>query len=116
MIRLTIIARLIDGLPLAASMEDEHDEGGLAEYKSQAKQLFKRLNESSPNRCSIESGSFVFHYAIEYGVCYLTLVDRSYPKRLAFSYLEELQKQFQMEYGGEVGTVARPYAFIKFGK
>eukprot|EP00126_Sphaerothecum_destruens_P004417 Sdes_comp18174_c0_seq3m7693 len=114
MIRLTIIARLIDGLPLAASMEDDVDDRGMAEYKSQGKMIFKKLTDSSPNRCSIESGAFIFHYFIEYGVCYLTLVDKSYPKKLAFSYLQELQKQFQIEYGNEVGTAARPYAFIKF--
>jgi vesicle transport protein SEC22 len=34
---------------------------------------------------------------------------------LAFSYLEEIQKEFQEKYGNEVGTVARPYAFVKFG-
>ncbi|KAJ3117347.1 SNAP receptor [Phlyctochytrium bullatum] len=86
----------------------------LTEYKNQAKQLFKRLSPDSDQRCSIETGPFIFHYLIEFGVCYLTLCDRSYPKKLAFAYLEELQKEFQEKYGGEVGTVARPYAFVKF--
>ena len=30
--------------------------------------------------------------------------------------MEELQVEFQSKYGTEVGTVARPYAFVKFGK
>jgi vesicle transport protein SEC22 len=51
---------------------------------------------------------------IEFGVCYLTLCEKSYPKKLAFTYLEELQKEFHEKYGQEVGTVARPYAFVKF--
>ena len=54
-------------------------------------------------------------YLIELGVCYLVLCDRAYPKKLAFSFLEELQKEFWNEFGNEVGTAARPYAFIKFG-
>jgi vesicle transport protein SEC22 len=49
------------------------------------------------------------------GVCYLTLCEKAYPKKLAFAYLEELQKEFWGEFGNEVGTAARPYAFIKFG-
>jgi hypothetical protein len=53
-------------------------------------------------------------YLIEFGVCYLTLCEKSYPKKLAFTYLEELQKEFHEKYGQEVGTVARPYAFVKF--
>jgi vesicle transport protein SEC22 len=49
------------------------------------------------------------------GVCYLTLCDRSYPRNLAYSYLEELKIEFSEKFGQEVGTVARPYAFVKFG-
>lgn len=52
---------------------------------------------------------------MEMGVCYLALCDKSYPKVLAFQYLEELQKEFNASYGTEVGSVARPYAFVKFG-
>ncbi len=52
---------------------------------------------------------------IEFGVVYLTLCERSYPKKLAFQYLEELQKEFHQSYGEEMQRVARPYAFVKFG-
>lgn len=47
-------------------------------------------------------------------MCYLVLADRAYPKRLAFNYLEELQKEFSLLYATEVGSATRPYAFIKF--
>ncbi|KAJ1566325.1 SNAP receptor [Cladochytrium tenue] len=113
-VKSTIIARAVDGLPLAASMDDEESDN-LADYKNQAKLIFKRISSTdSDQRCSIESGPYVFHYLIELGVCYLCLCDRSYPKKLAFAYLEELQKEFQEKYGPEVVTVARPYAFVKF--
>ena len=123
MVKSTIIARVVDGLPLAASMDDEevnilkliNQSVDLTEYKTQAKQLFKRLAYETEQRCTIESAPYVFHYLIEFGVCYLTLCEKSYPKKLAFAYLEELQKEFQEKYGHEIGTVARPYAFVKFG-
>jgi vesicle transport protein SEC22 len=54
-------------------------------------------------------------YSIEGNVVYLTLCDKTYPKRLAFSYLEEVQKEFQEQYAREIDTAARPYAFVKFG-
>lgn len=41
---------------------------------------------------------------------------RSYPKKLAFQYLEELAREFGRLYGSQVDTVQRPYAFIKFGE
>ncbi|RUP45861.1 LOW QUALITY PROTEIN: hypothetical protein BC936DRAFT_147646 [Jimgerdemannia flammicorona] len=40
----------------------------------------------------------------------------SYPRKLGFSYLEELSKEFYLSYGNEVEKVGlRPYAFVKFG-
>ena len=61
-------------------------------------------------------------YVIESGICYLTLTDRGYNKRLAFLFLEEISREFvnylTMEHGDEwqkvVDTVGRQYAFIKF--
>ncbi|CAG8754860.1 11474_t:CDS:2, partial [Gigaspora margarita] len=74
------------------------------------------MNENSEERCSIESGSYYFHYLIQNGVCYMTICDRSYPRQFAFSYLEELAKEFSMSYGNEVEKKnLRPYAFVKFG-
>ncbi|CEP18707.1 hypothetical protein [Parasitella parasitica] len=115
MVKTTIIARISDGLPLAASMDDEQVETELAEYKGQAKTIFKRLNINSEPRCSIESGKYVFHYIIEGSVCYLCICEQSYPRKLAFSYLEELAKEFNMSYGNEADKPGlRPYAFVKF--
>ena len=64
---------------------------------------------------SVDSGAFVFHYLIESGVCYLTLADKGYPKKLAYQYLEDLQREFARLYAQQIDTAARPYAFIKFG-
>ncbi|XP_028657328.1 vesicle-trafficking protein SEC22b-like [Erpetoichthys calabaricus] len=115
MITLTMIARVQDGLLLAASMQESEQTGrNLQEYQSQAKQLFRKLNENSPSRCSLEAGPMMFHFLIVQGVCYLVLCDGSYPKRMAFSYLEELQTEFSELYGKRLASVSRPYAFIEF--
>jgi len=37
-------------------------------------------------------------------------------QKLAFQYLEELASEFSRLYGTQVDSVARPYAFIKFGE
>lgn len=68
------------------------------------------------DRLSINSGRFSFHMYLEGAVCYLTLTDKNYPKKLAFQYLEELHNEFKALYGAQIETVARPYAFIKFGE
>ncbi|KAL7751878.1 SNAP receptor [Sorochytrium milnesiophthora] len=115
MVHATIIARLSDSLPLAASMDDERGDSDLNEYKNQAKHLLRKLSDQSETRCSIESGAYVFHYAIEHGVCYLTICDKSYPRKLAFDFLSELAREFYGLYGNEVhASGLRPYAFVKF--
>ena len=48
-------------------------------------------------------------------VVYLTISDRSYPRKLAFSYLDELAREFEMSYGRQVQQRnLRPYAFVAF--
>ena len=61
MVKTTLIARVADGLPLAASMDDE-ETADLIEYKTQAKMLFKRLSAPGQNdqRCSLDSPPYVF--------------------------------------------------------
>ncbi|RXM97189.1 Vesicle-trafficking protein SEC22b-B [Acipenser ruthenus] len=115
MVLLTMIARVADGLPLAASMQEDEQSGrDLQQYQSQAKQLFRKLNEQSPPRCTLEAGAMSFHYVIEKGVCYLVLCEAGFPKKLAFAYLEDLQSEFDEQHGKRVPTVSRPYSFIEF--
>ena len=45
----------------------------------------------------------------------MCICDSSYPRKLAFSYLDELSKEFQRSYEGKIDTVTRPYAFMGFG-
>ena len=100
-------------------MEHAGDAGDqLDVYKQQAKQIIKKLNPRSPAKCSIESGLYMFQcvrtsctcplgpysvaamnrsYVIEEAVCYLTLCQKSFPKRLAFCYLEEIHEGFVAE-------------------
>ena len=55
-------------------------------------------------------------YLIADNVIYLVISDKSYPRKLAFSYLDELSKEFQTSYGAKVDSVRKPYAFVGFGK
>jgi vesicle transport protein SEC22 len=63
---------------------------------------------------SIEAGQFSFHVLLTEDVGYVGLCDRVYPKKLAFSLLSDLQREFATQFAGLVDSAARPYAFIKF--
>jgi len=47
-------------------------------------------------------------------ICFLTLAEKSYPRRFAFNYLGELQKEFIQLHGQQIDSVERPYKFITF--
>lgn len=49
-------------------------------------------------------------------MCFLTLTEKTFSKRAAFSFLEELSSEFHREFGHKVATATRPYSFIEFGE
>eukprot|EP01083_Nonionella_stella_P210703 762530_1 len=92
---LTFVARLSDGLPLVASFAQTSF--NLDVQKKQAKDVLRNLNSNgrSVSKMSIETtDQKIFHYLIQQNICYLTLTEHSYPKRLAFLYLEEVADAF----------------------
>lgn len=138
MVLSTQISRLSDGLPLAQSVDDSSTEAALSEYKQQAKLLLRRITSTSAPTCTIDSGpSYSLHYLISpppgaatatvgstaqggpsgsSSVVFLTIAQRSYPRKLAFAYLDELAKEFVTNYGAQIGQRnLRPYAFVGFG-
>ncbi|KAH9998561.1 snare-like protein [Xylariaceae sp. FL0662B] len=116
MIRATQIARLGDGLMLCASVDDETTESSLAEVKSQVKLILRRLNRNAEPQASIESGNYTLHYLIENDIVYLCICERSYPRKLAFTYLSDLSAEFAQSYPPQQlhSATLRPYAFMEF--
>ena len=58
----------------------------------------------------------VCSYIIEQDVCFLTLCDRNFNKKLAYSFLEDLSQEFYGQFGHKITVATRPYSFIEFGK
>ncbi|KAL2052892.1 hypothetical protein ABVK25_006832 [Lepraria finkii] len=115
MVKSTQIAR-IDGLMLAASVDDEQAETELSEPKSNAKMIIRRLNRNSEPQASIEAGKYTLHYLIQDQLCFLTICDKSYPRKLAFTYLSDLATEFTTTYSSQqyLSPSCRPYAFVEF--
>jgi len=115
MVKSTQIARL-DGLMLAASVDDEQSESELAGIKQQAKLIFRRLSRNSEPQATIESGQYTLHYLIDDSICFLCICEQSYPRKLAFTYLSDLSKEFTTTYQPSqyLSPNLRPYAFVEF--
>ncbi|MCJ1445387.1 MAG: SNAP receptor [Stictis urceolatum] len=115
MVLSTFVSR-IDGLMLAASVDDDSSEAHLSEPKSQAKQIIKKLSRNAEPQASIECGKYTIHYLINDTLCFLTICDKSYPRKLAFTYLSDLSTEFTNTYPSQNFNAAtcRPYAFVDF--
>ncbi|KAL7480579.1 hypothetical protein ACHAW6_007719 [Cyclotella cf. meneghiniana] len=121
---LTFVARLSDGLPLVANTAPDSGLAVTQDHKNQAKDILRGLGGTRATaRMSIDTNNnLIFHYLLRDSLCYLTLTEQSYPKRLAFLYLEEIADAFLESLANDhgdrwreaVNTTARPYAFIKF--
>lgn len=65
--------------------------------------------------CSIEAGQHYFHLLLADGIAFICIADKMYPKRLAFSFLTSLHRDFTSTHGpGRVEGARRPYEFINF--
>ncbi|XP_010662773.1 25.3 kDa vesicle transport protein SEC22-1 isoform X2 [Vitis vinifera] len=119
MVKLTIVGRVSDGLPLAQGLRyqnDEENENFLC-YKQQAEFILKEISRGalSPSKMTIHIDHYhCFNYLVENGHCFITLCDSSYPRKLAFHYLQDLQKEFEKFDIGLMEKITKPYSFVRF--
>ena len=101
---------------LCASVDDSETERTLSEVKSQVKLILRRLNRNSEPQASIESGAYTLHYLISSDIVYVAITDRTYPRKLAFTYLSDLATEFSTTHPSQqlLSPVLRPYAFMEF--
>ena len=57
-----------------------------------------------------------FSYVIQDSICFLCICDKSYPRKLAFTYLSDLATEFTTTYSSTqyLSPTLRPYAFVEF--
>lgn len=87
---LTQVARISDGLPLVASQTPTPDIPVTNQHQKEAKDIFRKITTGTPTKMSITSGDMVFYYMTRDSLCFLTMAESRYPKRLAFLYLDEI--------------------------
>lgn len=114
MIFYAMVVRNRDGLILSATSDTD----GLQEVKS-TKRVLKSLAKKIvkfPDRCTLNiNPQVIIHFITTLGVSYVVLCETSYPNVLAFSFLDELMKEFTILYNtSSINKVSRPYAFIDF--
>ncbi|KAF6385462.1 SEC22-like protein A, vesicle trafficking protein [Rhinolophus ferrumequinum] len=107
------VLRVRDGLPLSASTDYEQGTG-LQECRKYSKMLSRKLAQL-PDRCTLKTGHYHINLISSLGVSYMMLCTENYPNVLAFSFLDELQKEFITTYNTmKTNSAVRPYCFIEF--
>ncbi|KAM1070107.1 hypothetical protein PS2_001928 [Malus domestica] len=117
MVKLTIVGRVSDSLCLAKGpsyMNEERENSSF--YKQQGEFIFKEISRGAlpPSRMTIRVDHHCFNYLVEKGIAFITLCESSYPRNLAFCYLQELQKEFDKFDSSLIDKIIRPYSFVKF--
>ncbi|KAM1126741.1 hypothetical protein ACFX2J_041769 [Malus domestica] len=117
MVKLTIVGRVSDGLCLAKGpsyMNEEHENSSF--YKQQGEFIFKEISRGAlpPSRMTIRVDHHCFNYLVEKGIAFIALCESSYPRKLAFHYLQDLQKEFEKFDSNLINKITRPYSFVKF--
>ncbi|XP_038875892.1 25.3 kDa vesicle transport protein [Benincasa hispida] len=117
MVKLTMVGRVRDGLPIAQGIRyinEENDD--VLGYKKQAEFILKEISRGtlSSSKMAILMHHHCFIYLVENGVCYMTLCDSSYPRKLALHYLQDLQKEVgEFEYA-LINKLIKPYSLTQF--
>lgn len=101
---------------LADNVPPKQTESSLSEIKTQIKLILRRLNRNAESQASIESGNYTIHYLIASDIVYFCITERSYPRKLAFTYLSDLANEFTTIYpmAQLLNPTLRPYAFMEF--
>lgn len=85
------------------------------EQKKKCKILISRITPNSEPQATVESGNYSIHYIISQSIIYLCICDKTYPRKLAFSYLQEVSNEFNNSHGSAaLSSNARPYGFSSF--
>ncbi|XP_021764877.1 25.3 kDa vesicle transport protein-like [Chenopodium quinoa] len=120
MVKLTIIGRIRDGMPMSQGLRyANEDYNNIPYYKQQAEFILKEISRGSlaPNpKMTIRlDHQHSFNCLVACGVCFITLCDSSYPRTLAFHYLEDLRHELEKFQSDQLmDKITRPYSFFKF--
>ncbi|KAI3808813.1 hypothetical protein L1987_24774 [Smallanthus sonchifolius] len=92
------------------------EEDGSITYKKHAEFLLHEISMDAlpPSTTTVFLHHHCFNYMVRNGVCFITLCDASYPRKLAFHYLQDLQKEFDKVDPELVNQITEPYSFVKF--
>ncbi|XP_019452806.1 PREDICTED: 25.3 kDa vesicle transport protein isoform X1 [Lupinus angustifolius] len=118
MVKVTIVGRVRDGFPIAQGLI-YMNKGNvyLSYYMQQAEFMLQEISRGTlvASKMTILIDHYCFNYLVENGVVFIVLCVSTYPRKLAFHYLQDIQKEFEKFDKTLIDKITRPYSFVKFG-
>ncbi|KAG8233592.1 hypothetical protein J437_LFUL001003 [Ladona fulva] len=115
MILYAMIMRSRDGMPLSATTDCSYDSNRNVKESIRLMKVVAKKTSQYPERCTVKVNGHSIHFSTTGGVSYLVLCESSYLTVLAFSFLDELAKEFTSRYDSrKINESRRPYSFIEF--
>lgn len=119
---LVLLCRVSDGMILVGT----NSENRMLSNKMELKKMCKKL-ATFPELCTVTSNQNNYHFLIDSGIAYIAMFPITYPKKLAFLFLNDICKLFNEElmiqygthsidYRSIIETIEKPYSFIKFDR
>lgn len=87
-------------------MDPSDVETQLTDVKRNVKVILNKLTPTSEPLCSIDGGKYNIHYLVAQDIVYLVIAEKNFPRKFAFSYLDELHKEFERSFGGGIAVDA----------
>ncbi|XP_004496836.1 25.3 kDa vesicle transport protein SEC22-1 [Cicer arietinum] len=116
MVKVTIVGRVSDGLPLARGLRYWNEENVyLSRYTQQAEFILQEISRGAlkASMMTILIDHHCINYLIENGVVYIVLCESTYPRTLAFHYLQDIQKEVEKFDETLLRKITNPYSFVK---
>ncbi|XP_009395419.2 25.3 kDa vesicle transport protein SEC22-1 [Musa acuminata AAA Group] len=118
MVKLTLVGRLRDGMPLSQTPAHliEDNDAFLASYRQKAELVLREISAGALTKpkMTILVDHCCFHYLIGNGTCCIALCDAWYPRKLAFHYLQDLHEELEKVDNRIVESFLEPYSFTRF--
>lgn len=109
------LVRIEDGTPLSATTDFSSDaDQRVREGKRCIKLLGKHISKWGKRVC-LPADEITIHCVMDDSTGYLAVCEANYPHILAYSFLDEVMREFSILYTASVvKSVRRPYAFVEF--
>ncbi|KAF2755558.1 transport protein-like protein sec22 [Pseudovirgaria hyperparasitica] len=119
MVKSTLIVRVdhLGGSVLVETQNEMSRDPAMLEASARVKKVIRQAGPQSATHADIDCGKYTVFYVMSGQTMYVAFCEKSYPKNVAFTYLDDIQTQFSQQHPEReyaVPTVLKPFHYMSF--